>query len=181
MNENTLTPPGTYRARAVDAQLGETSSGKEQVAISFQLLHPGFEGQHLAYYGSFSERALPITLKALRACGWVGNDLADLTGIGSSEVNLVVEHEEYEGRIQARVRWVNSIATGLVKKQLDPTAAKAFAARMRGAIAALEAGSAPAPQAQPRPAQGARPVQRQPQPPPRMPEPPPHTDDDMPF
>ncbi|MDP3208982.1 MAG: hypothetical protein Q8M65_07520, partial [Rhodoglobus sp.] len=93
-NNNEILPEGTYRAKGIEAQLGFTNGGKEQVAISFQLLTPGFENERAAYYGTFSEKALEITIKALRACGWKGVDLSDLSGIDANEVNLVVEHEE---------------------------------------------------------------------------------------
>ena len=165
-----LIPPGTYRAKAVEAQLGETSGGAEQVAISFAVLTPGFEQHHLAYYGTFGEKALPITVKALRACGWQGLDLSDLSGIDANEVSLVVEHEEYQGVTRARVKWVNEGGGALLKKQLDPQAARTFAQRMRGAIAAVDTGTPKRPAAAPAQRTNGRP-----------PEPPPHTDADMPF
>lgn len=143
-----LIPAGVYRARATDAQLGQTNSGSEQVAIAFQVLTLGFENQRLAYYGQFGEKSLEITVKALRACGWQGLDLADLSGVSANEVNLVVEHETYEGKTRARVKWVNDGQAGLMKNVLDAGAAKSFAQRMRGAIANLEAGKPKAAPAQ---------------------------------
>lgn len=182
MSDN-LIPEGTYRGRATDAQLGTTSTGKEQVAIGFQLLTPGYEGQHLPYYGLFTDAALEITIKALRACGWQGVDLADLTGVDTNEVNLVVEHDTYNGVTRARVKWVNDGTAGLLRNVLGDVEKKAFATRMRGAIAALGQGQPPA-----RP-QPARQSPRAPYAPPQAqrqhgaipPEPPPHTDEDMPF
>lgn len=175
-----LIPAGTYRARATEAQLGETSKGAEQVAIGFQVLTPGFESYRLAYYGTFGEKALPITVKALRACGWQGIDLADLAGIDTNEVNLVVEHEEYpvgSGSWTAKVKWVNDGNGGMLKNVLDPQAAKSFAQRMRGAIAGIDAGQpkTAAPATQQRPPQRV-PVQNFD----RRPEPPP-VGDDIPF
>lgn len=173
-----IIPAGTYRARAIEAQLGTTNTGKEQVAISFQLLTPGFEGQHLPYYGFFTESALEVTVKALRACGWTGIDLSDLAGIETNEVNLVVEHEEYNGVTRAKVKWVNDGSAGLLKNVLGDTERKAFANRMRGAIAAIGQGApkaAPAKPAAPRPAPSNRTGGVLP------PEPPPHTDSDLPF
>lgn len=167
MDTNELIPAGQYRARGVSAQLGFTNADKEQVAISFALLQPGFEGQHMPYYGTFSEKALEHTLKALRACGWKGVDLSDLSGIDANEVVLVIEHETFEGVTRAKVKWVNDGTAGLLKKVMDPAAAKSFAQRMRGAIATADA-SRPAPGAKP----AAKPVAR--------PEPPPLTDADAP-
>lgn len=178
MSTNELIPAGTYRARATEAQLGTTDTGKEQVAISFQLLTPGFEGQHLPYYGFFTEKALEVTVKALRACGWQGVDLSDLSGIDANEVNLVVEHEEYNGVTRAKVRWVNDGSVGLLKNVLGDAERKSFAQRMRGAIAAVNVGQPKTQQAKPA-------AQRQAATSSRSggvlsPEPPPYTDD-IPF
>lgn len=177
---NELIPAGTYRARATEAQLGTTDTGKEQVAISFQLLTPGFEGQHLPYYGFFTEKALEVTVKALRACGWAGVDLSDLTGIDTNEVNLVVEHEEYNGVTRAKVRWVNDGSVGLLKNVLGDVERKAFANRMRAAIATLGHGQPQKPAPRPAaPAPLTRPASSRS--PAMPPEPPPHTDTDIPF
>lgn len=169
MSNNEIIPAGTYRAKGIEAQLGFTSTNKEQVAISFQVLTPGFENQRLAYYGTFGEKALEITIKALRACGWTGLDLGDLTGVDANEVNLVVEHEEYNGVVSAKVKWVNDGAGGLLKNVMGDAEKLSFAQRMRGEVARLSQAQpkTPAPKAAAKPSG-------------RPPEPPPHTDGDAP-
>jgi hypothetical protein len=141
---------GTYRAHAIEAALGETDTGKEQVAVRFALLDQ--ENVEITWYGYFTEKTAPVTLRALRTAGWRGTDLMDLADLcnpeSTPEVFLVVEHETYEGKTSAKVRWVNGAGGLALKKTLDPNKAKVFAARMRGQIAALDAqskqnGSAP--------------------------------------
>jgi hypothetical protein len=131
---------GTYRARAIEAALGETDAGKEQVAVRFELLD--LPGQGITWYGYFTEKSTPITLKALRTAGWRGNDLMDLGDLcnpeTTPEVYLVVEHETYEGKTSAKVRWVNGAGGLSIKKALDPNKAKIFAARMKGQIVAFD-------------------------------------------
>jgi hypothetical protein len=159
---------GIYRARALGAGLGETKSGAEQVAIEFDFLD--FEGTRLTYYGTFSDKAVEHTLRALRTAGWRGDDLADLSSIGgpdAPEVDLVVENEEWEGKVRLKVRWVNPRGGLGMKAALAPDKAKAFAARMRGQVAAFDR-TAGAPKPTSGQARG------------RPPEPPPHTDDDHP-
>lgn len=173
-NNNEILPEGAYRAKGIEAQLGFTSGGKEQVAISFQLLTPGFENERAAYYGTFGEKSLEITIKALRACGWKGVDLSDLSGIDANEVNLVVEHEEYNGTVSAKVKWVNDGAGGLLKNVMGEAEKLSFAQRMRGEVAKLQSAQPKAPAA--KPAQAPKPASNG-----RPPEPPPHTDADMPF
>ncbi len=173
-NKNEILPEGTYRAKAIEAQLGFTSANKEQVAISFQLLTPGFETERAAYYGTFGEKSLEITIKALRACGWKGVDLSDLSGIDANEVNLVVEHEEYNGTVSAKVKWVNDGAGGLLKNVMGDAEKLSFAQRMRGEVARLGAGQPKDRTPGPKPA--AKPMSNG-----RPPEPPPHTDADSPM
>lgn len=159
---------GTYRARAVGASLGETAAGNEQAGIEFELLD--FEGQRLVYYGSFTEKATEHTIRALRTAGWTGVDLSDLSGVGgpdAPEVSLVVENEEYEGKVRTKVKWVNAAGGATFKKALAPDKAKAFAAKMKGQLLAFDKSS------------GAKPAPRNNQSSPQS-QPPPHTDSDMP-
>lgn len=169
---------GVYRARAVSAALGRTGTGKEQVAVTFQLMDSeGALGPMLTWFGYFTEQTFPRTVEGLRHCGWQGDDLSDLSGIDANEVSLVVENEEYEGKTYSKIRWVNAAGGGGVtlKEQLTDMEARAFGARMRGQVTALrQAASTPrrAPSATSNRAQPAAL---------RAPEPPPHTDDDLPF
>lgn len=132
---------GVYRARAVSGGLGETSTGKEQVAIECELMDSeGVVGPHITWFGYFTEKTTESTLRALRTFGWVGDDLANLTGIETNEVSLVIENEEYEGRVTPKVRWVNAPGGGGIglKAPLAPDRAKSFAAKMRAAVRAFD-------------------------------------------
>jgi hypothetical protein len=145
---------GTYRARATEATLGITQGGKEQVAVRFAL-EPGLAQASIVWWGYFTEKTTVPTFKALRAAGWKGTDLADLSDLASPntpEVELVIVHEANEaGEMRARVRWVND-AGGVALAAIDPNKAKVFAAKMRGALAVFdkEAGT-PAPTKRPPP------------------------------
>lgn len=158
---------GTYKARAVQGVLGQAGNGTDQVGVEFELTDPEVAGQRIAWYGFFTEKALETTLRALRTCGWQGQDLSDLSGIDANEVSLVVEHEEYEGATRARVRWVNGAGGLAMKAPMQADQAKSFAARMRGAVAAFDQLNG-AKRAQARTASE------------RRPEPPPLTDRDAP-
>lgn len=173
-NEKELMPEGRYQARAHSWDFGETNGGAPQIAVSFKLLEPGFEGQFLGWYGGFGDTQAEFTFKALKNCGWRGIDLNDLSGMGDNEVSLVVEHEEYQGKTHARVKWVNAGGGVMLKKVLDPNAKKALAAKMKATFAAFEVERA-APKAANTTTKKAAPAAS------RRPEPPPHGDDDMPF
>lgn len=136
-------PNGTYRARGTQGMLGETSTGKEQVAVEFELLEEGFVGTRIAWFGYFTDKTQARTIETLRNCGWQGTDLTNLEGVDANEVSLVIEQEEYEGKWSPRVRWVNIPGSGLaLKSPLSADKAKAFAARMRGQIAAIDQAAA---------------------------------------
>lgn len=154
---------GTYKARGVDGALGMTGTGKEQVAIGLEILEGESKGAYVTWHGYFTDATFDRTIESLRLLGWQGTDLADLRGIGTTEVSIVVEHEQYEGKLKARVQWINSPGGIALKERLDPGQAASFAARMKGKILALDqakgggAGNTTAPQnfAQPPAAGGA--------------------------
>jgi hypothetical protein len=134
---------GRYKARATAVALGMTSTGKEQVIVSFQALDTG---EMISWYGYFSERTWERTVEALRICGWTGDDLTDfeggnLAGIDTHEVEIVVEDEpDMDGVPRSRVRWVNMLrGSGIaVKQPLEGPQLKTFAQQMRGKILSLD-------------------------------------------
>jgi hypothetical protein len=131
---------GKYKARATDAKLGVAQTGNDTVAVAFELLdHPG---EHITWYGYFTEKTVDRTMESLRYCGWQGDDVSDLTGISSNEVEIVIEHEEdREGKTRARVKWVNRAGSSKaqLKNEMNDAQKKAFAARMKGAALASRA------------------------------------------
>jgi hypothetical protein len=132
----TLIAEQTVKARPVEAALGRTNKGGEQVAIAFQLLEGPDEGKHVTWYGYFTEKTLDRTLESLEYCGWAGDDLSNLANL-DREVYLVIEHEQdQEGQLRARVRWINASGGVALANRLNETEAAAFGQRMRGAVLA---------------------------------------------
>ena len=171
-------PNGKHTARAVNWALGLTNGGKEQVAVTLEIMSEGAPGEQITWFGFFTEKTEERTLDSLRYMGWTGNDISDLSEIShpdtAKDVQIVVEAEEYNGEWRPKVQWVNKIGSGAaLKNQMDASQMRAFAARLKGKAAAhaqrmgVAAGAKPAPRQAPRPA----PVD----------EPPPHDDDDVPF
>lgn len=127
--------PGTYAAVATDHQWGKSKSDKTQIVIVFQILDGPQTGQYITWYGYFSGKAAKITMKALRTCGWKGDDLAEL-GVLNQRVSIVVEHEEYEGKTHAKVQWINPPGGGIaLKNPLAPNDLRMFAAQMKAKCA----------------------------------------------
>jgi len=122
------TPDGRYRARAIDGDYGKSSKGTPQVVVLFELEN----GVRRTWYGYLSEKAADYTLDSLRACGVT--DLESLAGLGSTEVELVLETEVFDGRENQRVRYVNALGSGAVsvKERMSDAERKAFAASLKG-------------------------------------------------
>ena len=156
-----------YTARAVEAELGFASTGTEQVAILFEVAETG---QQLTWYGYFTEKSEARTIESLRHAGWLGDDLADLSTVGSQECQIVIDDETYQGQTREKVIFVNALGSGgggggiALKTVMTPEEKRAFATRMKGTVIAGNGGKASAPAARtapaPRPAARPAPVQR---------------------
>jgi hypothetical protein len=95
--------PGRYRARAIEGALGKAKTGTEQIEVRFQLLD---RPESLIWRGFFTDATEEWTMKALEIAGWQWTPCTFPPD--APEVSLVVEHEEgRDGKMYARVRWVN--------------------------------------------------------------------------
>jgi hypothetical protein len=139
-------PEGTYLARVVKGELGETKKGAVQAAIEFEFEDEAVRGQRITSYKHFTDKALKYTVAELRTCGHTGDDLSDLSMLGGQEVRLVIAHETYEGKTSAKVKFINSASGGL-KSKLEPDRAKTWAETMKAKVAAIDAGGDPRPDA----------------------------------
>lgn len=160
-----MIPEGRWEAVPAGAALGETKTGKDQLGIAFDI--PALDRSITGYF-YFTEDTAKRTMQALRTCGWVGDDLCDLSSVGTDpelRVQLVIKHEEYEGKWQAKVAFVNPTGGVALQKPLDQGRKVALAQRMRGL--AMETAKSAAQRQAPR-GNGAAPVTG-------------HLDDDVPF
>ena len=132
---------GTFKARAVDWALGFTGEGAPQVAVAFLIIGGDCDGEQITWYGYFTEKTERRTLESLRVCGWKGDDLADLAGLGDDEVALVVKEDVYQGETRLKVAWVNRPGGLVMKARMNPEEAKRFAKQMMGAIVAARSGA----------------------------------------
>ncbi len=127
-----MIPAGNYKARAKEWALGMSQTGKEQIAVLFELVEGELAGQTITWFGYFTDNTLDRTLDSLRHCGWQSDSLADLDHLDTNEVEVVVEEDTYEGKTRSKVRWVNRPSRLALKDQLNPQAIAAFAAKLRG-------------------------------------------------
>lgn len=165
---------GTYSAVVIEGLLGVASTGNEQVAVSFETTDGDGNptGERIGWYGTFTDKAAPWTIKALRTMGWKGDDLSDLESIKGTPVSIVVKAEEHKGKMYPKVQFVNPPGGGaLLKDQMTPEAAKSFAERMKSKVRLADAANgAPRNNGAPKPRTATL-----------SPEPPYDNTDDIPF
>lgn len=123
---------GTFKARAKEWGLGHSATGKEQVAVLFEVTQGEHAGKSFTWFGFFTENTTERTLDSLRHCGWDGDNFVEMKGLDSNEVEIVVEEEEYEGKVRTKVQWVNRPSRLAMREQMNAQAQAAFAAKMRG-------------------------------------------------
>jgi hypothetical protein len=154
-------PEATYRARGAigSAQLGHTNDGAPQLAAAFIISEGEHAGKSVPWYGYFTDKTKKRTLESLRIAGWSNDDIGDIEGFGDTEVDIVVEHNEWDGKVTARVAWVNRAGSGGValRNPMSDAERKAFAAKLKGdavmsrKTAGVPAQQKPAPKAKPSP------------------------------
>ena len=121
-----------------DAKLAQTDVGSYQMGITFKVADApeGFPHRIMAYL-FFTEKALPITEKALQELGWdpsrnawALDELIDSHGLVGREASLVCAEETYEGETRWKVKFINASGGGL-KNVLDKQGTSAFIAQLR--------------------------------------------------
>lgn len=125
---------GKFLAIPTGAALGETSKGDPQVVVSFDVPE---QGETATWYGFFTEKTERRTIETLRYCGWIGDDITDLSSIGgdpSVRVELDVGADTYEGKTRARVNWVNRPGGIALAKPLDAGKKSMLANRIKGLV-----------------------------------------------
>lgn len=144
-----MIPEGKYQARATgEFEIGRAETGTDQIGVSFQFTQGEHAGTILTWYGYLNdEDNIKRTMKSLRACGWLGDDITTLDGISNNEVNVTVEINEYNGNTTNRIAWVNGAGVAM-KNVMNEGDKKAFAARMKG-FAIASRGNAPSTRAMP--------------------------------
>lgn len=153
-----LIPVGTYPAHVTASALGFAGTGNPQLAISFDIEVPDVGTASRTWYGFFTEKGEPTTVKALAALGFdaATRDLMGLspenpaaTPIAGAECFVVIEHDiqNRTGETVDKIRWVNSKdGAGLaMKERMSAAQAAEFAAKFRARVSSGRPATSPAP------------------------------------
>lgn len=108
-------PVGKYEAHAVEGELGKSKAGDPIVYIRFELDDPNYKGLKIVWnkgslklIGSGEKSPRKRTEETLFTCGWDGESWADIR-FTPTKVRLEIEHEEYNGKLEAKIKWINSL------------------------------------------------------------------------
>jgi hypothetical protein len=128
---------GTYKARILKDtfQFGESENGTPQMSLMVSVPDLGTFGTSLF----FSAGAAPYSYAKLKAAGWKGSDLSDLSGLGDSDVLVTIKYETYEGKQQMRVE----LAGGGGFTPAKPMSQQDFAKKVAAITSAIGGGPAP--------------------------------------
>lgn len=145
MSTPNLIAAGKYPGILRSVQFADASTGNTQVVMGFEFVDEANQatGQFMSYFGTLTDNSIDFTVEALRNCGWEGDELAELPGLAeagslSQLVQLVVVHEDYKGKVGAKIRFVNRSGGGKLKleRALGAEDLKSFSARMRSKVRA---------------------------------------------
>jgi hypothetical protein len=141
-----LIPAGTYTARALATSFGTTKNGNEELTVRLAVTGGDYEGRHVWARLYFTEKTTPRSLESLGHMGFAADFLElcepvnDASALLPTECRVVIEHDTYNGKVSAKVAWINSLygqGGGAMKQApgsaLDAPGKRAFAARMRAA------------------------------------------------
>lgn len=130
--------PGIYRARATQGQLSKhEKSQNDQAVIVFEILEGLFQGRTIRWYATLTEKTQKFVIPGLTACGWEGaleDDGRTMIGVGDSEVDIEIVHEEYQGKTSAKVRGVVDPDAVIGGRSMTAGEQASFQSRWGGAI-----------------------------------------------
>lgn len=118
-----LIPEGKYPGKIVDYSISQKSDNSEPVLeVMFELDVSNLGKRKLTLYKYFKGNALEYTLKFLATVGMRGNDPGILVdnhyGTGTldetSDFEVEVIQETYEGKVRNKIGWVNRRGTSKV-------------------------------------------------------------------
>ena len=101
-----------YKVRAVDAGLSEAKSGAAQAYVKFETVAE--PKQSITWFQIIKGGAAEIAAKDLITAGFKGNDFEDLKKpfdmmfANAPEVSITIAVEDYQGKKQTKVKYINA-------------------------------------------------------------------------
>lgn len=129
---------GTWEVAVEQHYLAKSSKGTPCVEVVLQDIE---SLARITYFGYLSDAALEYTLKSLETMGWNPHEHdGRITSLNGTEllvgnvVQIVVEEEEFEGKLRPKVKWINPSGGGIVGDPMEEKEAEAFSVDLRKKI-----------------------------------------------
>ena len=138
-----LISKGRHRAIPRSFQFGYAGEDdKPQAVVGFEIVGDGdpYAGWSISAFCFLHDKSWERSIESFRHMGWTGDEIDELPALCEAgqlgEVEIVVDHEEYQGTVSAKVKWINKPGGGAVKlkKPMEGDALKRFSAQMRGKV-----------------------------------------------
>lgn len=130
-----------YIAKAISGEFGKSQKkGTDFVGVVFEVSHGDAKGTKFGWDGYFTDSTSERTVQSLRlaGCTFPGDDITNLSGLGSKEVEIQVEQTDFG----PRVAWVNEPRVSAIndENKLDAGGKKALAGKLKGLLLATKGG-----------------------------------------
>jgi len=103
-----LHPAGWFFGHVTNHGFSDSKGGNPQIFVSFE--DEADSSNRITAFLSMTDASIEYTVKKLRACGYVGSELDELWDgqlLAGNRVRYQVLHESYDGKMYAKVGFVN--------------------------------------------------------------------------
>lgn len=148
MSDRDIIQAGRHRAVCIGTDHSFSSNkGTPCISLGFRL-SPGDEDENrvITAFLYITPNTEERVIKNLLTCGWQGEDMGNINDAElTTEVELVIEHEEYSGEVRAVVKWINAIGGGMIKSETPMTEAQRadFGRQMKAKVREMRGGKKP--------------------------------------
>jgi hypothetical protein len=139
--------PVNVEGRTASIQWGPaTPKSPFTAAVAFKVTHGDYAGMVLTkffYFGDVLDKggrtAMDRSLESLRIAGFKGDDIDTFSDQApANQVEITVEHQEYQGKTQARIGFVQrpggSGSGYVIKEAIPPRELKSIAGRLKNRL-----------------------------------------------
>lgn len=137
-----MIPAGKYIARATgpqDAQMGTDDKQRSFVFVRYQIKTGEFAGQtlgHYFYFGSEAQKDFSDEALERSGCTFEG-EIHEFRGLGSRDVQLVVEIDDYNPeKPKPKIKYINELGGVRAENLMKPDARSSFEKEMKARLAA---------------------------------------------
>ena len=148
MSDYNIIQEGRHRGVCIGTDHSYSSvKGTPTISLGFRLsVGDADENRVITAFRYVTPNTEEHVIKDLLTLGWQGEDMGNINDAElTNEVELVIEHEEFEGKLRAKVKWINAIGGGMIKSETPMTEAQRadFGRQMKAKVREMRGGKKP--------------------------------------